>query len=59
MEFLIDNDTKGEGKPEVCSQANVEYHSTDGGNVAVHVVVTPTPGMSARRKDERAIHERA
>jgi hypothetical protein len=39
LEFLIDEDTKVEGKLEVGSQATVEYRSADGRNVAVHVVV--------------------
>lgn len=44
MEFLIDGDTKIEGKLEVGSLANVEYHAKNGKNVVVHVVVTPTSG---------------
>jgi hypothetical protein len=46
IEFFIDGDTKVEGKLEVGSLATVEYRSADGRNVAVHVVVTPTSGMS-------------
>ena len=57
LEFMIDGDTKVEGQLEVGSQAKVEYPSADGRNVAVHVVLTRTSGMSARGKDERAIHE--
>ncbi len=41
MAFQIDGDTKFEGKLEVGSKATVEYHSKDGINMAVHVVVTP------------------
>jgi len=48
MKFLIDGDTKVEGKLEVGSEAKVEYRFADGRNVSVHVVVTPTSGMSAR-----------
>ncbi len=48
LEFLIDGDTKVEGKLEVGSQAKVEYRSVEGRNVAVHVVVTPTSGKGAR-----------
>ncbi len=48
MEFSIDGDTKVESKLEVGSQAKVEYRFTDGRNVAVHTVVTPTSGMGAR-----------
>jgi len=47
MEFMIDGDTEVEGKLEVDSPAKVEYCSADGRNVAVHVVMTPTSGMSA------------
>ncbi len=46
LEFLIDADTKVEGKLEVGSHATVEYRSANGKNVAVHVVVTTTSGMS-------------
>ncbi len=48
IEFLIDGDTKVKGKLEVGSQAKVEYRSAAGNNVAVHVIVTPTPGKDAR-----------
>lgn len=41
VEFLVDDDTKVEGKLEVGSHATVEYRSADGRNVAVHVVVKP------------------
>jgi hypothetical protein len=48
VEFLVDGDTKVEGKLTVGSQATVEYRSNDGKYVAVHVVVTPSSGMGAR-----------
>jgi hypothetical protein len=48
VEFLIDEDTKVEGKLEVGSQATVEYRSADGRNVAVHVVVARASGLEAR-----------
>lgn len=48
MEFLIDGDTKVEGKLEVGSQATVEYRAQNGKNVAVHVVVAPTSGKGGR-----------
>ncbi len=48
MEFMIDSDSKVEGKLQVGSQAKAGYRYADGKNVAVHVVVTPTSGMSAR-----------
>lgn len=41
IEFLVDDDTKVEGKLQVGSQAKVEYRSADGRNIAIHVVVTP------------------
>lgn len=45
MEFLVDDDTKVEGKLQVGSQATVEYRSADGRNIAVHVVVKPASGF--------------
>lgn len=45
MEFLVDDDTKVEGKLQVGSQATVEYRSRDGRNIAVHVVVKPASGF--------------
>lgn len=47
IEFLIDDDTKMEGKLQVGSQATVEYRSADGKNIAIHVVVTPASGFKA------------
>ena len=41
VEFLVDDDTKAEGKLKVGSQATVEYRSADGKNIAIHVVVKP------------------
>src|SRR4029077_6042418 len=46
VEFLVDDKTKVEGKLSVGAQAMVEYHSDDGKNVAVHVVVTPASGVN-------------
>jgi hypothetical protein len=48
MEFLVDGDTKVEGKLQVGSQATVEYRSIDGSNIAVHVVVSPASGFQAQ-----------
>jgi hypothetical protein len=48
MEFLIDGNTKVEGKLEVGSQATVEYRSAEGKNVAVRVVVAPASGLKSR-----------
>ena len=48
VEFLVDDDTKVEGKLKVGSQATVEYRSADGRNIAVHVVVTSAAAFQAR-----------
>ena len=48
IEFLVDGNTKVEGKLEIGSQATVEYRAADGNNVAVHVVVAPASGLEAR-----------
>src|SRR5205807_2313299 len=48
IEFLVDDDTKVEGKLKVGSQATVEYRSADGKNIAIHVVVTPASSFKAR-----------
>jgi hypothetical protein len=45
VEFLVDGDTKVEGKLTAGAHATVEYRSNSGKNVAVHVVVTPASGM--------------
>lgn len=45
MEFLVDDDTKVEGKLQVGSQATVEYRPADGRNISVHVVVKPASGF--------------
>ena len=41
VQFLIDGNTKVEGRLAVGAQAAVEYKSDSGKNVATHVVVTP------------------
>lgn len=46
VEFLVDDKTKVEGKLTIGAKAMVEYHSDDGKNVAVHVVVTPASGVN-------------
>lgn len=48
IEFLVDDDTKVEGKLQVGSQATVEYRSADGKNIAVHVVVKPASAFGTR-----------
>ena len=48
IEFLVDDDTKVEGKLQVGSQATVEYRSADGRNIAIHIVVKPASAFKAR-----------
>ena len=47
VQFMVDDKTKVEGKLAVGAQATVEYRSNEGKNIAVHVIVTPTSGMSS------------
>lgn len=44
VRFLIDGDTKVEGKLLVGAKASVQYRAEDGTNIAVRVVVTPQAG---------------
>jgi len=44
VQFLVDDKTTVEGKLAVGAKATVEYRSTDGKNIAVHVIVTPVTG---------------
>ena len=44
VQFLIDGDTKMDGKLTVGAQASVEYRSDEGSNIAVHVVVESSSG---------------
>lgn len=46
VQFLVDDQTKVEGKLAVGAQATVEYRSNNGNNIAVRVVVVPSSGMS-------------
>jgi len=46
VQFLVDEQTKVEGKLAVGAQATVEYRSNGGKNIAVHVVVLLNSGMS-------------
>ena len=45
VQFLVDDQTKVEGKLSVGAQAMVEYRSDSGNNIAVRVVVTPSSGV--------------
>ncbi|HYL64789.1 MAG TPA: hypothetical protein VE077_19410 [Candidatus Methylomirabilis sp.] len=47
MQFLVDGNTKVEGKLTVGAQAMVEYRADGEKNIAVHVVVRPSSGVSA------------
>ena len=44
MEFLVDGNTKVEGRLTVGATATVEYNSVGGKNLAVHVVVQQSSG---------------
>src|ERR1700739_989207 len=46
VQFLADDKTKVEGKFDAGAQATVEYRSNADKNIAVHVIVTPSSGMS-------------
>jgi len=46
LQFLIDGNTKVEGKLSVGAQATVEYRNDGGKYIATHVVVTPASGLS-------------
>jgi hypothetical protein len=48
VRFLVDDQTRIEGKLAVGAQATVEYRSNGGQNVAVHVVVLASSGMKHR-----------
>ena len=47
VQFLVDDNTKVEGKLTVGAQATVEYRSNGGRNIAIHVVVVQSSGMSS------------
>lgn len=46
VHFLVDDKTTVEGKLAVGALATVEYRSSEGKNIAVHVIVTPASGMN-------------
>lgn len=48
VHFLVDDTTKVEGRLAIGAQAVVEYRSSSGDNVAVHIVVTPASGHHSR-----------
>ena len=45
VEFLVDGNTKVEGKLSIGAQATVEYRSEAGKNIATRVSVMPTSGL--------------
>ena len=44
VQFLVDGSTKVQGKLAIGAQANVEYRSDNGQNIAVRVIVSQTSG---------------
>jgi len=46
VHFLVDDETKVEGKLRVGARATVEYRLNGGNNIAVHVVVTKGSAIS-------------
>ena len=44
LEFMVDQNTKVEGKLEVGANATVEYSSVEGKNLALRVIVQQTSG---------------
>jgi uncharacterized protein DUF5666 len=47
VQFLVDENTKVEGKLKVGAHATVEYRTNDGKNVAIRVVVKPSSTTSS------------
>jgi len=45
VQFLIDGNTKVEGKLSIGAQATVDYRSVDGKNIANRVTVIPASGI--------------
>ena len=45
LKFLIDSETKMEGKLAIGANAPVDYRSSDGKDNATHVVVAPDSGL--------------
>jgi hypothetical protein len=51
VQFLVDDQTKVEGKLAVGAQATVEYRSNGEKNVAVHVVVIQSSGLNLFQRE--------
>ncbi|MGB7845856.1 MAG: hypothetical protein WBL63_09600 [Candidatus Acidiferrum sp.] len=47
LKFLVDGNTKVEGKLSIGAQATVEYRSEDGRNIATRVSVMPASGIQS------------
>jgi hypothetical protein len=47
VKFLVDGNTKVEGKLTIGSQATVEYRADGSNNIAAHVSVIPASGVQA------------
>jgi hypothetical protein len=47
VKFLVDGNTKVEGKLTIGSQATVEYRAEGADNIAAHVSVIPASGLQA------------
>jgi len=48
LKFLIDSETKVEGKLAIGANAAVDYRSADGKNIATHVTVMSASGLRSR-----------
>lgn len=46
VQFLVDEQTKVDGKLSIGALATVEYRSNGGKNIAIHVVLTPSSGVT-------------
>jgi hypothetical protein len=47
VRFLVDSNTKVEGKLAIGSQATVDYRAEGSNNIAAHVSIIPASGMQA------------
>jgi hypothetical protein len=47
VQFLVDGNTKVDGKLAIGAEATVEFRSDEGKNIATHVLVMPGSGMQS------------
>lgn len=47
LKFLIDSETRLEGKLAIGANVTVDYRSADGRNIATHVTVMPASGLQS------------